>query len=280
MRLTFSVALSAALTLVACDAVHSQFAGNAIDGANSVQGIYAEEFAAALGDGVGPVAPSAFSGTLEEIQTARVASPDSRPLNAYLDVLEGMILLQTGQTARAALLRPDVADAVPILAGNSSVPPRDALFAESFGAMINGRAALDALAGLSGFSNADQSRREEIAGALVSASETIRANLCRRQSALSVAPSDQGAAFVAGNGATYLLGADAAAGEVCGFEAPDIQICEDWSDDRKYLRDALDLQSTFSGDAVAGTQLSDLANETRSRLSLAGVTPMPVDVCQ
>jgi hypothetical protein len=78
-----------------------------------------------------------FEKTLAAIADYRRKYPDAEKQKAHLDVLQGMIYLQTGQFGLATLMTEKVAAAGTVLTGDGIIP-RDALFAKLFKTLIAG----------------------------------------------------------------------------------------------------------------------------------------------
>lgn len=78
-----------------------------------------------------------FEKTLAAIADYRRKYPDAQKQKAHLDVLQGMIYLQTGQFGLATLMTDKVAAAGTVLTGDGIVP-RDVLFANSFEVLLAG----------------------------------------------------------------------------------------------------------------------------------------------
>lgn len=248
----------------------------------AVQSAYDQEFATALQTNGAVSSQSRFPKTLTLIEQTR-NPPPAPEVAAYLSVLEGMIYLQTDQTGKAALLEDDVARAAGVLKRVSGIATRDVLFAESFGAMVDGREAMIALNGISGLSDADQARRGTIATALRNSSDSLTGTLCRERRAghLAEPTGDDGAAMVAGYGATFLATSDVAAQSVCGFEPPDTALCAGF-ETRADLVDARNLRAAFPGTLAPGSQLRRLDRDISTRLDQAyrGAPPAATDPCR
>lgn len=86
----------------------------------------------------GPAPGGAFAQSLGAIHDYRLKYPaDSQEL-AHLQVLEGMIYLQSGRFGLAAAVKPDVEAAGAKLASGTGKVVRDRLFAQNFGTLLQG----------------------------------------------------------------------------------------------------------------------------------------------
>lgn len=112
-----------------------------------VQELYVEEFtvlnvpAAAEVDAArapAPAAGGAFAQSLRAIHAYRAKYPDDTPERAHLQVLEGMIYLQSGRFGLAAAVLPQVKSAAGQLTSGTGRVVRDRLFAENYGVLLDG----------------------------------------------------------------------------------------------------------------------------------------------
>lgn len=251
----------------------------------AVQNAYDTDFLAALqSDGL--ISPDRkFADTQALIATTR-ATTQNATVVAYMDVLEGMIYLQTNQTGQAALIQPDVTAAARVLKGNKAYFPRDAVFAKTYASMVAGRSAMSQLAALRTFDDADLKTRLTQASDLTTSAGQITSTLCSdRKSGQQANPlDDAGAAMVAGFGASFLLDADVATSGACGFDPSFDPACAAFTGIRSQLIQARNLRTTFAGaDLRDGTQLRSLDRDINTRLTQAyrGRTVPPVqDACQ
>lgn len=80
-----------------------------------------------------------FAATLDAIRKFRLKYGESgSPEAAHTKVLEGMIYLQAGRPSMARLIAEDVKDASSALTSQTGQAGRDKLFADNFGALVNG----------------------------------------------------------------------------------------------------------------------------------------------
>jgi hypothetical protein len=107
---------------------------------------YSEEFTALAPSGptgdvtsaAQPAAGDAFAQTLRAIHDYRLAHPNAQQELAHLDVLEGMIYLQSGRFGLAAAVQEKVSAAAPQLASGTGRVVRDRLFAENYRTLLLG----------------------------------------------------------------------------------------------------------------------------------------------
>jgi len=85
-----------------------------------------------------PAVGGEFSKTLSAIAQYKLVPGQDARLAAHLTVLQGMIYLQTGRPGMARLLEPEIAAAASSLLTSEGGLTRDALFAQSFDALVIG----------------------------------------------------------------------------------------------------------------------------------------------
>ena len=85
---------------------------------------------------IGQASQEGFTHTIEKIRAFQLRHPDRTTENAHLTVLEGMIYLQLGKLASATLMQDDVEKSGKALGVSADYAPRDRLFAQHFGTMI------------------------------------------------------------------------------------------------------------------------------------------------
>lgn len=175
----------------------------------------------------------AFARTIAAITDYRRKYPDATKQNAHLDVLQGMIYLQTGRFGLASLMQEKVTTAESVLTGDG-IEPRDALFAKSFGALLQGwkyplehtdaRHRIAALTQAKTGCGADSAcrsrfetqirrargkfitrRLEPALRDLTAAGRSIEKLLCdsRKAGALKLVEGDQGASYLAASGGIF-----------------------------------------------------------------------------
>lgn len=252
---------------------------------DTVQERYDAEFLAALQTDGMISGTSKFSDTQALISTNRKTTENPTVI-AYLNVLEGMIYLQTNQTGQAALIQPDVSAAARVLKGKKNYYPRDALFAKTFANLVAGRATMSKLSNTGSTTDADLKTQIALATDLTDAATQIGATLCSEQKAgrLAAQLDDAGAAMVAGFGASYLLDADVAMSKACGFDPSFDPACASFSGVRSQLIQAQNLRATFAGpDLREGSQLRSLDRNISTRLTQAyrgRTVPATQNICQ
>lgn len=145
----------------------------------------------------------AFARTLQEIRAYRVNFPTSTAAEtAHLQVLEGMIYLQSGRFGLASAIAPKVSEAGAQLASGTGKIVRDRLFAENFNALLKGWTEIgDKLDSENGTIPEWEKLRD--------AARAIYENLnSHRDGALADADADEGALYLANTAAIFYVWAD------------------------------------------------------------------------
>lgn len=152
-----------------------------------------------------------FKQTLAAIADYRRKYPGMTKELNHLKILEGMIYLQTKQLGMAKLLAKEVQLAGGQLSSSQSAP-RDSLFAETFGDLLNGWKTINDLE--------TQDAPRSTSSTLVMAAENITKNLCEIKAAnnLKIVQGDQGATYLATTAAIFYLWADHRAQYLCLVE--------------------------------------------------------------
>ncbi|MEM1268103.1 MAG: hypothetical protein AAGI50_19015 [Pseudomonadota bacterium] len=242
------------------------------DDVRTVRATYEAEFERAL-TAHGTASPkTAFADTLAAIATARSDTEDPGVL-AYLSVLEGMVLLQTGDVAGAEARLGDVAAAAQAL-GRQTPVPRDALLADIYPDLVAGGAALAARDG------ASAAELRAGADALAQAGRNVQGRLCALRSAgrLPDPATDGGAAYAAATAASYLASVDADAGLACRPADDALPVCAAAAA-RQHLVAARDLTATFPPGTPAPA-LTARAAEIAARADRQPGLPAPEDACR
>ena len=250
----------------------------------AVNSAYNAEFQAALPamqDNRFP--PGSFDRTLVAIRAARsrALAPE---VAAHLSVREALVYLQTGELGRARAIAPEVAEAAGALGAESGPLNRDAMIAAAWPALLQAEEALDAVPAAPLGSDAAQAAGVEIAPRLAVSGAALRNQLCaaRRDDRLPDPAEDDGAAFLAAYGSSYLSSADAIASSSCALNpaAGGLPVCAA-AEDRRHLREARDLMAAFLP-PEADARYAELADSHRRALAeaLAPAAPPPVaDPC-
>lgn len=189
-----------------------------------------------------------FNETFAAIADYRRNNPDALKQLNHLTVLEGMIYLQTGQFGMAELASNDVKKAGENLTDSGSAP-RDALFAKSYAAMLEGWKEIRSMkiAGSPTASSLDAEIKT-----LATAAGRITNNLCSDKDRLKVVEGDQGASYIATTGAIFYYWADFSVSDGCNnevFNKTDRQ-CSEYHKNAVYLANARDLIRPFLPQAV------------------------------
>lgn len=187
----------------------------------TVQEVYEQEFLSAVNRKTAFAASDAFDGTEAAIDAARPGARES--VTAYLDVMQGVIYLQTNRIGLARSMTGPVAKAAAVLKPARAVWHRNALIASVYGDLVRGTDGVAQVRKLnaSGSSDADPAR-------------------------------DGGAALLAGYAASFLASADDAAGTFCLANPDDTTICAPYLAGRPSLVAARDLQASFPGPDITG----------------------------
>ncbi len=188
-----------------------------------------------------------FKQTLAAIADYRRKYPDMTKELNHLKILEGMIYLQTKQLGMAKLLAKDVQLAGGQLSSSQSTP-RDSLFAETFGDLLNGWRTINE------FETLDTPTTNS--STLVTAAENIQNKLCRIKAAnnLKIVQGDQGATYLATTAAIFYLWADHHAQFLCIVEQ-DHNVCDQDYYPATYLDNGRDLVWAFM--TPTGRQLTE-----------------------
>jgi len=159
-----------------------------------------------------------FKQTLAAIADYRRRYPEMTKELNHVKILEGMIYLQTKQLGMAKLLAKDVQLAGGQLSSSQSAP-RDSLFAETFGDLLNGWKTINDLE--------TQDGARTTSSTLVIAAENITKKLCKIKAAnkLKIVQGDQGATYLATTAAIFYIWADHRAQYLCIVEQ-DAKVCD------------------------------------------------------
>ena len=152
-----------------------------------------------------------FNETFAAIADYRRSYPEALKQLNHLTVLEGMIYLQTSQFGMAELVKEDVQKAGNALSSSGS-KPRDALFANSYAAMLDGWKEIQKMRTAN--SPTVDSLNAEIK-TLTMAAGAIEENLCSNRDRLKVVEGVQGASYVATTGAIFYYWADFSVSDGC-----------------------------------------------------------------
>lgn len=274
MSLVRVLALTALLGLVGCEPLSLGSSDERREIAD-LRAVYEREFLASRG---GTADLNDFTQTRADIGAARISEPSDR-FDAYLDLLEGIVLLQSGQIGQARLTADQIERSAAKIRGGSFVR-RDVLYAQSFESIVDGHAALAALDGIGDPRSASPGQLEAVVRDLISAGRGVQATVCQTASGEAGAATDDGFAFVAGSAASFLLSADKTLGTLCGPDPGASELCGPFEMGQPQLAAARDLRGTFPGTATATpTQLTTLDRQINGRLDRAGLAKQPQDAC-
>jgi hypothetical protein len=143
---------------------------------------------------------AAFAETLREIRDYRVRYGENSKEASHLQVLEGMIYLQSGQFGMAHLVAHDVATAGTNLKSGTGAYTRDQLLAMTFSDLITGWEEI------AKFHNNTPGSQGGDVGKLIAAADSIKAQLdSLDKSKLAQPEVDEGAIYIATNAAIYYV---------------------------------------------------------------------------